>query len=338
MLREPSGESHAAAIDESLAAVSPSKRHATVSVIIVSFNTRQTTLDCLAALFAGLGETSAEVIVVDNASVDGSVEAIRAAFPKVDVIASDRNLGFGAANNLAMKRSVGRYILLLNSDAFIRPGAISSLVAYLDSHADVGVVGPRLLNADGTLQKSCYPFPTPGRGWIENLWISALFPNHPRLGDYRQWAHDTERDVAWVIGACMLVRREVFDRVGGFDERFFMYSEEADWQWRIRLAGWKVAFTPSAVVVHLGGASGATDKARIHRHFFTSLDYYQRKHHGLAGLILFRAAMVVGGMLRLVAWSGVFLLQPRRREVARTKVKLLSWLCVRQSTSWRLSF
>jgi GT2 family glycosyltransferase len=135
----------------------------------------------------------------------------------------------------------------------------------------------------------------------------------------------------------MLIRREVFERVGGFDERFFMYSEEADWQWRIRQAGWAIAFTPSAVVVHLGGASGATDKARIHRHFFTSLDYYQRKHHGLAGLILFRAAMVVGGVLRLVAWSGVFLLQPRRRDLARTKVKLLSWLCVRQSTFWRLS-
>jgi GT2 family glycosyltransferase len=308
-----------------------------VSVIIVSFNTRQMTLECLASLFADLGKMAAEVIVVDNASSDGSVEAIRAGFPQVQVIASETNLGFGAANNAAMKKANGQQILLLNSDAFVRPGATKALVDYLDTHPDVGVVGPRLLNADDTLQPSCYPFPTPGRGWIENLWISALLPNHPRFGDYRRWAHDTDRNVAWVIGACMLIRCAVFEKVGGFDERFFMYSEEADWQWRIRAAGWKIAFTPSAVVVHLGGASGATDKARIHRHFFSSLDYYQRKHHGIRGLVMFRLAMVVGGMLRLLAWTGVFLLHPRKRDLARAKLKLLSWLCVRQSTSWRLS-
>ena len=313
-----------------------------LSVIIISYNTCQMTLDCLRALLADVAGMEAEVMVVDNASTDGSPEAIEAEFgPRVRVIRNDRNAGFGAANNIAMRGARGKYFLLLNSDAFVKAGAVGELVRYLDDHADVGVVGPRLLNGDGSVQVSCFPFPSPLRAWVENLWIPAIVRDRGPLGDFRRWAHDREREVPWVIGACLLARREVHEQVGGFDERFFMYAEETDWQRRIRDAGWRICFTPAAEVTHLGGASGAgginhvRDRRPINRGFFESLDYYERKHHGSLGLISLRAAMTVGGAIRVVLWSAM-LIAPSRRPLARAKLRLLSWLVVRQMTDWNV--
>jgi GT2 family glycosyltransferase len=306
-----------------------------VSIIIISFNTREMTLQCLASVYTGLANVDADVWVVDNASADDSVAAIRAAYPQVRIITNEKNLGFGAANNQGMTKAAGESFLLLNSDAFPEPGAIRALVDYLKAHPKAGVVGPRLLNRDGSLQQSCFRFPSPGRVWMENLWISAMFSKHEKLGDYRHWQHDQERQVDFVIAACMLVRREVFEKLGGFDERFFMYSEESDWLRRITDAGWQVMFTPAARVTHLGGASGATQKAKINRHFFESLDYYEWKHHGMAGLVALRTAMVIGCFMRTILWLAMIPI-PRRRELAISKAKLLSWLLVRQSTFWRL--
>src|SRR5579871_2211201 len=306
-----------------------------VSVIIVSYNTRDMTVDCLRTLYADLGALEAEVWVVDNASQDDSVEAIRQAFPQVKLIENGSNAGFGAANNRAMRQAQGDYFLLLNSDAFPKPGAIAALIACAQAHPDAAVVGPRLLNKDGSLQTSCYRFPSPGRAWLENLWISALMQNHPTLGDYRRWPHDRERDVDSVIGACMLVRREAFEQTQGFDERFFMYQEETDWQKNLREKGWSVIFTPTAQVTHLGGASGAGEQARINRHFFDSLDYYEWKHHGLPGLISLRIEMALGCLARAILWT-LMMLVPGRRAVAAAKSRLHSWLFVRQMTHWRL--
>ncbi|MBV9848927.1 MAG: glycosyltransferase family 2 protein [Armatimonadetes bacterium] len=307
-----------------------------VSVIIVSYNTREMTLDCLRALYADLAGLDSEVWVVDNASTDGSPAAIRAAFPAVHLLENSRNVGFGIANNQAMARAGGEFFLLLNTDAFPKPGAVGSLVAYLRAHPDTAIAGPRLLNADGSLQISCFPFPSPSRAWLENLWISTALPNHPVVGDYRRWPHDRERQVDTVIGACMLVRRTAYEQVGGFDENFFMYTEEIEWQRRLRDRNWQIAFTPTAQVTHLGGASGATEAARINRHFFDSLDYYEWKHHGLAGLISLRLAMTIGCFLRSILWTLVLVAVPRRRPLARSKARLQAWLTVRQATHWRL--
>ncbi|HWE03303.1 MAG TPA: glycosyltransferase family 2 protein [Tepidisphaeraceae bacterium] len=306
-----------------------------LSIIIVSFNTRDMTLDCLQTLYADLGAVSAEVFIVDNGSIDGSVAAIGRDFPDVRIISNGRNAGFGAANNLAMDVARGKYLLLLNSDAFVEFGAIDALIEFIGQSPRVGVVGPMLLNADGSLQISCFPFPTPVRAWIENLWLAKVLPHTSRLGDYRKWAHDRERFVDWVIGACMLVRREAYEAVGGFDERFFMYSEEADWQRRMRSKGWEIAFTPAARVKHLGGASGAGNPAAFNRHFFDSLDRYELKHHGRIGLLLLRAAMVCGCSIRAVVWLIVWLAIPRQRWLASQKVKLHIALLSRQLTYWR---
>jgi GT2 family glycosyltransferase/glycosyltransferase involved in cell wall biosynthesis len=334
-----SWQARAEQIETIIAAVDGTQKFASpaleLSAIVVSYNTREMTLDCLRTLDAELRGAAAEIIVVDNASQDGSVAAIRAEFPQVRVLASASNDGFGAANNRAMKEARGRYFLLLNSDAFPRPRAIGELVRYLAQHPEVGAVGPRLLNEDGTLQQSCFRFPTPLQSWVENLWITALLPAHSQLDDYRRWAHDSARLVAWIVGACMLVRREVVEQVGGFDEAFFLYAEETDWQRRIRDGGWEIAFTPTAEVMHLGGASGASERARVSGNFFDSLDRYERKHHGLAGLISLRCAMIVGCGLRTALWAVTWLLRPQRRAQAGSKARLHSWLFLRQATHWK---
>ena len=322
-----------------------------LSIIIVSYNTREITLDCLRTLYAELeapsleagdqdasiafDRSTAKVIVVDNASSDGSPAAIRAAFPQVRLLQNEKNAGFGAANNQAMSGAGGDFFLLLNSDAFPKPGAIRALLAHLRAHPEIGLVGPRLLNPDGTLQLSCFRFPSPAGIWAENLWLSALLPNHPSLGYYRRWAHDEERRVDFVIGACLLVRRAVYLEVGGFDEDFFMYQEETDWQRRMQDRGWRVGFTPAASVTHLGGASGASEKARINGHFFESMERYLWKHYGAAGLLSLKLSMLVGCSLRLLLWAGVAATLPRRRALACSKVRLMAWLCLRQATTWR---
>lgn len=302
----------------------------TLSAIMVSYNTRELTLKCLRSLFADCREMSAEVWVVDNASTDGTVDAIRREFPFVKLIANDNNIGFGAANNQAMREASGEYFLLTNSDAVIESGAVAGLIDYLKRHPHVAAVGPRMLNEDGTLQMSCYPFPSLLRAWIDSLSLARFVSYRSALGDFRSWDHDSERIVPWVIGACMLVRRSVYQQIGGFDERFFLYAEETDWQRRMRLAGWEIGFTPSASVTHLAGASGSYDRVRSRDRFFTSHDAYHRKHYGLLGLLVYRLAMLFGCAWRITAWSIAYALAPSLRPRARKKVALNSWLLARQ--------
>jgi GT2 family glycosyltransferase len=300
----------------------------TLSVVIVSYNTRELTLRCLGDLCADLGGLSAEVFVVDNGSADGSVPAVRGAFPSVTVIDVGRNVGFGAANNMALRQATGEYALLLNTDAFVQPGAVAALVSYLGGHPRTAVVGPRLLNADGSLQRSCYKFPGPARALCENTLLTAALPNHPQLGDYRAWNHDAEREVGFVIGACMLVRRSAIEQVGLLDEQFFMYSEETDWCRRFRDAGWATAFTPAATVVHLNGSSGKQQADRVFNEFNRSAERYIFKHHGTSGLVVFRACMIVGSCIRIVLF-GLRALVPGRGAEAWRRVwewgRILAW-------------
>ncbi len=297
-----------------------------LSAIIVSYNTREMTLECLHVLQAELRELTAEILVVDNASVDGSADVIREMFPGIRLIVNTRNAGFGAANNLALAQARGHYLLLLNTDAFPRPGAVAALTDFLERHPGVGVVGPRLLYKNGSLQQSCFSFPTPAAAWAENLGLTRLLRRH----DYRRWDHAAEREVDFAIGACLLLRRTVYEQVGGFDKRFFMYQEEADWQKRIHDAGWQIAFTPAAEVVHLGGVSGQAEPARIKGHFFESLDKYVLKHHGVSGFLLVRAAMLVGCGGRAVGWAAVALAKPDRRRAASSRAWHHLRLVVRQ--------
>jgi N-acetylglucosaminyl-diphospho-decaprenol L-rhamnosyltransferase len=307
-----------------------------VSVIIVSFNTRELTRGCLKAVFSGIGSLVVEVLVVDNASTDGSIEMIRLEFPLVHIIENGRNLGFGVANNQAMKIARGKFLLLLNSDALLGAGALNSMVSAMNAHPGAAVMAPQLANGDGSLQRSCWRFPSPWRVFAEALWISNLFPDHSLLGDFRNWKHDVEQKVEWAIGACLMVRYEVYKLIGGFDERFFMYAEETDWERRMVRAGWEIWLTPEAHVIHLGGASGNNASGVISEHFFHSHDLYWLKHHGRAGLIFARIATVIGCSIRALIW---FLAEPvarSNRETIRAKRLLRSALARRAAFSWKI--
>jgi GT2 family glycosyltransferase len=297
-------------------------RIAPISVVLVSFNTRDLTLACLKSLQAELKEPG-QVIVVDNASSDGSVDAIRGTFPQVRVIANDRNLGFGAANNIAFADCKNKYVLLLNTDTVVKAGSIKAMVNVLDKNPDAAAVGCRLENADGSLQPSCWSYPTPHRAWGEALGFSRL----GLMKDWHRWDHASESSVDFVIGAALLVRRVVIEQVGGFDESFFLYAEETDWQRRMHAAGWRIRFTPSGTIIHLGGASGAVMRDRQLVESCRGIQRYVKKHHGVFGLGLFRLGIVVGVLLRLpVLLLGSLFIKSWRSRL-QVKVRTLLWWC-----------
>ena len=220
-----------------------------------------------------------ETIVVDNGSTDGTPAFVGERFPEARLI-EQGNVGMGGGNNAGMRVASGRYFLLLNSDAWVIGDAVERLVEFAESHPDAAIVGPRLRNPDGTLQRSVRGFPTLWRLATEYLFLRKLAPRSRALNAFYGggFAHDDAREVEWLYGPCLLVRRDAVDAVGLFDEDFFMFSEETDWCYRFRAAGWKVYFFPGAEVTHVGGAShGGTlyrENLRGHLRFFA-------KHHGL---------------------------------------------------------
>lgn len=225
----------------------------TVSIVIVSFNAREHLHRCLEAV-AGRGH---EVVVVDNASGDGSQALVRERFPSVRLVELAENIGFGAANNVGMETAEGELFLLLNSDAWPVGDAVERLGRCAATRPEAGIVGPRLLNPDGSLQRSVRGWPTTWRLATEYLFLRRLRPGSRALNAFygAGFDHESVAEVEVVKGAVMLVRREAAEAVGGFDTEFFMYGEEMDLCYRARAAGWQVLFDPEPEFIHVGGAS-----------------------------------------------------------------------------------
>ena len=261
-----------------------------VSILIVSWNVRDLLLRCLAALPAAADGVSYETIVVDNASRDGAVEAVREAFPDARVIANAENRGFTGGNNQALAAARGRFLFLLNPDAEPRPGSITELCRFLDAHPQTGVVGPRLRYGDGAIQPSRRRFPTLPVLFFESTIVQQYLPGLPWFREYYVADRSDEETqwVDWVVGAAMMVRREVYEQIGGLDEGFFMYSEELDWCRRAKEAGWRVAYHPAAEIIHYEGRSSEQVVPARHIRFFTSRVYYTRKYHGAAAAEILR--------------------------------------------------
>ena len=255
-----------------------------IAVAIVNWNTRDLLRACLRSVLA---EEPAEVVVADNGSQDGSVEMVRREFPSVEVIVSPENPGYGAASNRAISRCAAEYVVLLNSDTELRPASLRALLRYLETHPQAAVVGPRLLNPDGTLQASCFPFPRP------------LVPLMKRRTG--RFGHHTPGPVPWVVGAALAIRRTAFHRIGGFDESYHMYFEEVDLCYRLRKAGWETHFTPDAEVVHIIGASTRQRRAEmLLRTRLSSLEFFRRHHRGipLAVGLAVEHALTLGRLVR----------------------------------------
>jgi GT2 family glycosyltransferase len=227
-----------------------------VSALIVSYNVRALLLDSLRAFSAGT-DLPSEVIVVDNASGDGSAEAVLEEFPQVRLLRQQRNIGYGAANNLALEASQGRFVLLLNPDVVLDPGCVGRLADFLLVRPDAGAVGPRLLRENGSLDLAARRgFPTPSSSFYRLLGLSRLFPRSARFNRYNM-GHLPEAEVQEIdsgTGACLMVRRAALDQVGYFDPDFFMYGEDLDLCFRLKQGGWKVFYLPGAQAIHVKGA------------------------------------------------------------------------------------
>jgi len=317
---------------------------ADLSIIIVNWNSLEFAKNCIASIQAA-GGVDCEVIVVDNASPEGGCEQIAAGFPWVKVIALDRNIGFGAANNLGAKQASGRNLLFLNPDTLVLGDALATMVAALDQAAEGGAIGCRLLNADRTLQTtSVQAFPTILNQLLAFDWLKRRWPGLPLFGMRALYADGGnglhEADV--VSGACLMVKKEVFEEVGGFHREYFMYAEEVDLCYSIRRAGWKVLYVGSAQVVHFGGqstkkmADGFSDILMR-----DSVFKFIRRSRGSLYAFLYRAMLLFSAMARLTVLVIVFPFSaiPNRfvrrdavkralkkwRNIARWSLALASW-------------
>ena len=293
-----------------------------ITIAIVSHNTCTHLRACLDTIQA---EVPNQVIVVDNASSDGSVEMVRARYPSVTLHVNKKNIGYGAAANQALASCTDKYVLLLNSDTLLQPGALQALSGYLDQHARAAIVGPRLVKPDGTLQASSYPFPTPLDTFLENSTFAIHLGRFIRChvpvvrGFYlRTWPHTDARVVPWLKGAALAIRREAFEAVGGFDESFFMYFEDADLCYRLMAAGWEIYFAPVTTVVHVGGASSMQRRSEMTVHLFGStVRFYQRHSSGLQ----LAEAIIIIKFLNLAKWiSGTLRLFTTRDASKRSSI------------------
>ncbi len=252
-----------------------------LSVCIVNWNTRDDLEKAIASTMGDVGVLAVEVVVVDNGSTDGSADMVRERFPSVTLIEAGQNLGFARGYNLAAEHASGRHLLMLNPDTEVRAGALAALVGYLDAHPETGAVGPRLVNPDGSLQHSCRRFPRPAAAIFRNTPLGRLFPGNRFTRDYlmADWDHHTAREVDWLSGAAICIRREAWEQVGGFDERFFMYAEDIDWCLRAHQAGWQICYLPEAVIMHhIGRGSDQRPLAMVIQ-FHRSMVRFYRKHY-----------------------------------------------------------
>lgn len=296
-----------------------------VSVVMVSFNTRELTLEAIESVFASVLDPDfrLEVIVVDNASQDGSAEAIEGGFPHVRVIRSDENLGFGRGNNLGVHYATGVAILLLNTDTIVRPGAIECLYGELFREPNRGVVGPYLQNADGSYQCSMQSFPTVWRTFCTYFWLDRVFPNVPVFADAFMVHADpqAERDVDVINGAALMIRADVFREVGGFDPEYFMYFEESDLCKRVASLGFRSRYIPSAKVLHFISQSSRSRPWWFHHIIRQSRMIYARKHMSPAARLGMAVIVHSAYALRIPLYSVVGLIKPRFKMMGRNMFK-----------------
>lgn len=276
-----------------------------LSICIVSYNCRELLERCLQSIRQHSDGLSVEVVVLDNASGDGTVDMLGTDFPEVRVIASEENLGFAAGTNRAVEAASAQTLLLLNPDTELRPGALRAFVDWLDRYPEVGACGPAVFDPDGQLQRTCHAFPSLWLSLIAQFGLHRLFRRSRVFGAYEMtwWDHDEPRPVDWLSGVCIATRRSVRDRVGPLDEGYFMYAEDIDWCYRLAQAGFDRWYLPQAEIVHHeAGSWGGASRERIlasHRALFR----FFGKHYGHLAEVAQRLLVMIGGMIRGSFWN-----------------------------------
>ncbi len=289
-----------------------------LSIIIVNWNTRDLLRDCLLSIYDSEGDFAFKTVVVDNCSQDTSCAMVAEEFPQVHLIKSEINGGYAYANNLGLRQFYARYYLLLNPDTVLPADALQGMLEFMDAHPDVGIAGPKLILADGSLDLACRRgFPTPANSFYKLFGLSRLFPNSRRFGQYNMTYldPDQEAEVDSVVGAFMMIRGEVVEQIGGLDEAYFMYAEDLDWALRAKQAGWKAYYYPKVTVLHYKRQSSEQNSKKARYEFWRAMYIFYRKHYAeqtrlwlhylvLGGLTLLGGRSVLREIVRLERQRG----------------------------------
>jgi GT2 family glycosyltransferase len=308
-----------------------------VSVIIVSWNCREMLAECLRSIQDNLPPDTSEIIVVDNASSDGTAEAIRRAFPYVNLIESGSNVGFAQGNNLGLQASHGNYLCLINPDVIVEPGCIRRLLKYLEEHPDVGMAGPQIVGPDGVVQRSCMRTPTLWNQFCRALALDTLTKRSRLFGGYlmSDFAHDEPRDVDIINGCFWVLRRGALTDVGLMDPRFWMYADDLDWCLRFHIAGWSVVFYPAARAVHYGGGSSRHVPVFCYLQMHRADLQYWRKYHGLPSYCCYWTILLCAHTLRSAAFAVLYVARSSHRSEAliglKSHLACMHWLSARAS-------
>lgn len=297
-----------------------------LSIVIVNWNGGQAVLDCMESIFVYAPSVPFEVLVVDNASTDGSADRIAEKFPQARVFWLPANSGFAAGNNYGMERATGRLFLLLNNDTQVTRGSLDALLVEAESHPEAGLLGPRLLYPDGSLQPSAGIFPNLWTEFLDQTMLHRLVPTY-KLGE-AYYANAGEVD--WLTGACLLVRRKMVDRIGGMDQGYFMFLEDVDWAWRAREAGWRVRYTPAAEIIHRKGHSSKQALGEMLEEDQRSMYRFFRCNYGASRLFALRLIVSLGCLVRGAFWTIRGLLGKRREATERirayTRIFFRTWV------------
>jgi hypothetical protein len=297
-----------------------------ISIIIVSWNTKAFVRQCLSRIQESCGELTNEIVVVDNASSDGTPEMVEQEFPEVILVPNQSNLGFAKANNVGMRRTTGKYVCLINSDVTLLPDCLQKMCAYMNRHPDVGMLGPRMLFPDGTPGPSCMRRPSLLIWFMEALGLSAIFESARLHMENFNCASAEEVDV--LNGWFWMVRRSALGRVGLLGEQFFMYGEDIEWCHRFQENGWQIVYFPDAAAIHFVGGSAARSPIRFYVEMQRANLKYWKQYHGFPSQVMYVLIVILHQLLRALGYSCIYLLRPADRSEASLKIKR-SFACLR---------
>jgi hypothetical protein len=285
-----------------------------MSVVLVCWNNKAYLDPCLKSLYEGGLKSSFDVVVVDNGSTDGSQQMLAEKYPQVKLIQNAGNVGLGKASNQGIEATNGRYVLLLNNDTLVNGPALDVLVEYLDAHPEAGAAAGKLLNPDGSFQSGYAPFSTLLEEFLIVTHIGEmLWPGYPSHGDSNEI-----KETGWMSSACLLVRRAALDQVGLLDESYFIYGDEADLQYRLHKAGWKVVFLPNSSIIHFGGRS--MDRWKRRKMVYRGKMMFYKKNYGFFKTFLLRTMFFVMSLLKLLVWCALFFI-PSRNDQAKKELR-----------------
>jgi GT2 family glycosyltransferase len=298
-----------------------------LSIVIVSYNTKDILENCLRSIYAETKRVMFEVIVVDNASEDGTIGMIDAQYPNVRLIKNSHNAGFAAANNQGITISLGKYVLLLNSDTVVINGALDRTIAFMDTNSEASITGCRQLFPDFRLQESCRSFPTPWNIFTESTFLYKIFPKTRLFGHYYLTYFDyrSVKEIDVVMGSFMMIRRSVLNSIGGFDESFFFYTEETDFCYRAKLRGFRSFFYPDAEIIHIGGGSTKNLLWTFRQLHISQYQYIDKHYRGIRNVFM-RAMKRFGIWIRIPVYFITGLLRSNEHSLEKAKVH------------WKLSF